>query len=143
MTNMFFQTWVKYIPIIRILLKRSVKGEQKLEMNSSDFLRAAGGRKVKFSFCFSLHKGKLQNLESAPPLARDLIEAIHDDDSSHQFVKTNNLEFSMNKNFELLIKNETPASPLGEVEDNPETAHEDADKAVDESPSAPQSTIEK
>jgi len=139
MTNMFFQTWVKYIPIIRILLKRSVKGEQKLEMNSSDFLRAAGGRKVKFNFCFSLHKGKLQNLESAPPLARDLIEALHDDDSSHQFVKANNLEFCMNKNFELLIKNETPASALGEVEDNQEETSEDVNKAIDESPSAPKS----
>jgi len=139
MTNMFFQTWVKYIPIIRILLKRSVKGEQKLEMNSSDFLRAAGGRKVKFNFCFSLHKGKLQNLESAPPLARDLIEALHDDDSSHQFVKANNLEFCMNKNFELLIKNETPASALGEAEDNQEEASEDVNKAIDESPSAPKS----
>jgi hypothetical protein len=141
MTNMFFQTWVKYIPIIRILLKRSVKGEQKLEMNSSDFLRAAGGRKVKFNFCFSLHKGKLQNLESAPPLGRDLIEALQDDDISSRFIKTNHLEFSMNKNFELLIRNETPALPIGEIEQDPEeTANEDENKAIDESP---ESTVEK
>jgi len=134
MTNMFFQTWVKYIPIIRILLKRSAKGEQKLEMNSSDFLRAAGGRKVKFNFCFSLHNGKLQNLESAPPLGRDLIDALLDDDTSSRFVKSNHLEFCMNKNFELLIRNETPPSPVEEIEHNPEeTAPEDVNNSVDES----------
>jgi hypothetical protein len=109
MNNMFFQTWVKYIPIIRILLKRSVKEEQTLEMNGSDFQRAAGGKKVKYNFSFSLHYGKLQNLESAPPLGRDLIDALQDNETTRLFIKENHLEFSMNKNFQLLIRNTTPA----------------------------------
>jgi hypothetical protein len=108
MNNMFFHTWVKYIPIIRILLKRSLKEEQKLEMNGIDFIRATGGRKVKFDFTFSLVNGRLENMELPTPLGRSLIDALQDDKVSSQFVKTNHLQFSMNKNFELMIRNITP-----------------------------------
>ena len=116
MINMFFQTWVKYIPAVRILLKRSLKEDQTLDMNSSDFLRAAGGRKIKFTFSFALHNGRLQNLESAPPLGRDLIDALQDDAVTSQFIKKNHLEFSMNKNFQLIIKNTTPPEARMEAE---------------------------
>jgi hypothetical protein len=133
MTNMFFQTWVKYIPIIRILLKRSLKEGQKLEMNGTDFSRAAGGRKVKYSFTFALHNGRLQHLDSAPPLGRGLIDALLDDAICNRFLKENHLEFSMNKNFELMIRNNTPA-----VTEAPETVKEatgaEDDKAMGESP---------
>jgi len=111
-------------------LKRSLKSEQKLEMNSTDFMRAAGGRKVKFSFSFALHNGKVQNLESAPPLGRDLVDALQDDKISSQFVKTNHLEFTMNKNFELLIKNTTPAPAEGQVEEGGESSGEEANDTI-------------
>jgi hypothetical protein len=115
MNNTFFHTWVKYMPIIRILLKRSLKEDQKLEMNSIDFVRAAGGRKVKFDFSFSLLNGRLETLELPTPLGRDLIDALNEDKVSSQFVKTNRLQFSMNKNFELVIKNTTPTAEPQEV----------------------------
>jgi hypothetical protein len=128
---MFFQTWVKYVPVIRILLKRSVNGDQTLEMNSSDFMRAAGGRKVKFNFSFGLNNGKMRNLESTPPLARDLIGALQEDRVTSQFIKMNQLEFSMNKNFQLIIKNVTPPAEVLQNEKE-EQGMEELDKAVDE-----------
>ncbi len=76
MNETFFPTWLKYIPIIRILLKRSLKEEQKLDMNSIDFIRAAGGRKVKFDFSFSLINGKLENMELPTPLGKGLVAAL-------------------------------------------------------------------
>ena len=116
MPNMFFQTWIKYIPVIRILLKRSLSEEQKLEMNSSDFLRAAGGRKVKYIFSFSLENGKLQNMEPTPPVGQDLIDALKDDDICNGFMKKKRIDFSMNKHFELLIKMNTPVPVQDEGE---------------------------
>ena len=47
---MFSQTWRKYLPVIILLMKRSGKGEQVLSMNHTDFERAAGGKKIKFTF---------------------------------------------------------------------------------------------
>ena len=46
---MFLQTWNRYLPVIKILLKRSVNAEQTLDMNSSDFQRASGGKKIKYT----------------------------------------------------------------------------------------------
>ena len=109
MNDTFFHTWIKYLPIIKILLKRSLKEEQKLEMNSIDFIRAAGGRKMKFDFSFSLLNGKLENMELPTPLGRSLLTALEDDSTSRQFVRANHLQFSMTKNFELTIRNTTPA----------------------------------
>ena len=50
---MFLQTWSKYLPVIKILLKRSINAQQTLDMNSTDFQRASGGKKVKFTFRYN------------------------------------------------------------------------------------------
>src|SRR5437868_1204067 len=112
---MFVQTWNKYLPVIKILLKRSVQGEQTLEMNSSDFQRAAGGRKVKFSFSIVLIKGKLNRIESATPLAKDLITALQQDEVTNKFIRANHLELDMSNSFRLQIRNVTPPAEVHET----------------------------
>ena len=104
------------MPIIRILLKRSLTEEQTLKMNNIDFIRAAGGRKVKFDFSISLLNGKFENLELPTQMGRSLVDALRDDKVSSQFVKTNHLQFSMNKNFELVIRNSTLPPKQEELE---------------------------
>jgi hypothetical protein len=117
---MFVQTWNKYLPIIKILLKRSVNGDQVLDMNKTDFQRAAGGKKVKFTFSFSLVKGRLNGIETTPPLAKDLISVLQQDNTTNSFIRQSELDFSMNGNFQLLIKNVTPAAePEPQVEETP------------------------
>lgn len=106
---MFIQTWNKYLPIIKILLKRSVNSEQTLDMNSTDFQRAAGGRKVKYSFAILLVKGRPQNMDAPPPVAKDLIAALQQDDVSNKFIRQNQLEINMTSGFKLHIRNTTPA----------------------------------
>lgn len=53
---MFSQAWNIYLPIIKILLKRSAGADQTLDMNRTDFERAAGGRKAKLTFSISFIK---------------------------------------------------------------------------------------
>lgn len=107
---MFVQTWNKYLPVIRILLKRSVNSEQTLDMNKSDFQRAAGGKKVKFTFSVLLTKGRMSGVISPSPLAKDLITLLQEDSIANKFLRRNELEFTMNSNFQLQIKNNTPAA---------------------------------
>ncbi len=114
---MFIQTWNKYLPIIKILFKRSVNTEQTLDMNSTDFQRAAGGRKVKYTFSIVLVKGRIQNIDTPPPLAKDLVAALQQDDVTRSFIRQNELEISMNSSFQLLIKNTTPPAPESEQGD--------------------------
>lgn len=115
---MFTQTWNKYLPIIKILLKRSVNGSQTLDMNSTDFQRAAGGRKVKYTFSFMLIKGRLQQITSPTPLAKELIVLLQADEMTRKLIRAQDFEMMMNNSFQLTIKNCTP--PASETE-QPET----------------------
>ena len=131
---MFLQTWNKYLPIIRILFKRSVQGEQKLDMNSTDFEKAAGGRKVKYAFKIVLVNGRIQNIDNPPPLAKNLVDALQQDDVARAFIRQSELVLIMNNNFQLLIKNNTPAAKDGESPAKEKINGEKEVRADDSSP---------
>ena len=60
-------------------MKRSAKGEQVLDMNFTDFERASGGKKVKFSFSnLILNNGRSDPEQKNSPLATDLIVALQE-----------------------------------------------------------------
>jgi len=102
---MFIHTWNKYLPVIRILLKRSVVADQTLDMNQSDFRRAAAGKKIKFAFSLEMTNGRAKGDQMATSIAKDFVTALQMDDSIIQFLRQKRIEFTMNSNFQLLIKN--------------------------------------
>ena len=114
---MFTQTWKKYLPVIIILLKRSAQGEQILSMNHTDFERAAGGRKIKFSFTnLQLNKGRINNDEKHTPVAREFATVLQEDGFTGRFIRGQHFEFALNKEFKLIIRNTTPpAVPFEEI----------------------------
>ncbi len=122
---MFSQVWKKYLPVIVILMKRSVNGEQSLSMNPSDFQRAAGGRKIKYSFAnLQLTNGRINNTVKHQPLAREFAVTLQEDESIRKILHQKHFEFSMNNSFQLSIKNNTPpADP--EPGENDETVNTD------------------
>ena len=114
---MILNGWNKYLPVIRILLKRSVNATQTLDMDKSDFQRAAGGKKVKFVFSIMLVNGRSLVAEKASPLAKDLVTVLQQDMVANEFLRRNELEFTMNNNFQLVMTNNTPAveSPVNDA----------------------------
>jgi hypothetical protein len=110
---MFTQTWKKYLPVIHILLKRSVNGPQSLDMNRSDFERAAGGRKVKLNFSFTLTKGKPAINSAATPLVRDLVTLLAEDPATRALLQQQIIDFSMNSSCQLQI---TPVGIVASTE---------------------------
>lgn len=108
---MFLQTWKKYLPVIILLMKRSGKGEQVLSMNATDFQRAAGGKKMKLTFSdLKLENGRINLQVKQSALANDLTSLLQQDDRSRELIRNQVYEFSMNSEFQLIIKNNTPAS---------------------------------
>ena len=124
---MFSQVWKKYLPVIVILLKRSVNAEQTLSMNPSDFQRAAGGRKIKYSFSnLQLSNGRINNMVKHQPLARELAEVLQEDEITRKFLQKKLFEFSMNNGFQLTIKNNTaPEEPVAILDENDDTIKND------------------
>jgi len=106
---MFTQTWKKYLPIIIFLMKRSSKGDQVLDMNLTDFQRASGGKKVKFSFSnLVLNNGRSDFEQKVPPLANDLILVLQENREAASLMNYKQFEFDMNTSFQLIIRNTTP-----------------------------------
>src|SRR5690349_19234261 len=108
---MFTQTWKKYLPVIALLLKRSSKGDQSLAMNHTDFERAAGGKKIKYSFAsLRLNNGRMGTNEKLTPLAKEFGQLLAENELTRDLIKGQQLEFSMTNDFQLSIKNSTPVS---------------------------------
>lgn len=128
---MFTQTWKKYLPVITILLKRSVHSEQSLNMNLTDFERAAGGRKIKFSFTnLQLNNGRINSSVQHSLLAKELGMLLQEDEQTRKLIQKKQFEFSMTNDFQLTIKNITPPEePVEETvadETVPEEVEENA-----------------
>lgn len=106
---MFTETWKKYLRVIVLLMKRADKGEQVLDMNHTDFEKAAGGKKVKFSFAeIRLENGRINNTNKLSLLSGDLIALIQENEKARWITANQIFELSMNSNFQLKIRNITP-----------------------------------
>lgn len=119
---MFNQTWKKYLPVITILLKRAATSEQLLKLDPADFERAAGGRKIKFSFSnLQLNHGRSHTSSKHTEMAKELALILQADDQIKILLKDQDYEFAMSTNFQLSIKNNSAPiealidSPVGEV----------------------------
>lgn len=117
---MYNHIWKKYLPIIKILLKKSAIEEQVLALNRVDFERAGTGRKAGYKFTIEFNGGKVGNVISGSALATHLAAVILEDDSAKQILNDNNYEVTLNTKFQLSIKNVTPPA-----EDKAETDEEE------------------
>jgi hypothetical protein len=102
---MYNHIWKKYLPIIRILMKKSATGDQVLDLNRVDFERAGTGRKAGYKFTIEFTDGKVGNVISGSALAMHLASVILEDDGAKQIINENNYEISLNTKFQLSIKN--------------------------------------
>ena len=105
---MFLQTWKKYLPVIVLLMKRSGKTEQVLDMNYTDFERATGGKKIKLAFSdLQVGNGGNRHGTKQSILATDLSQALVENEKSEKLIRDQLFEFAMNSDFQLTIKNIT------------------------------------
>jgi hypothetical protein len=103
MNFIYTQVWDKYLPIIRILLKRSNAGDQTLDMNSTDFEKAAAGRRDSYKFNIRFKRGRVDNAITSL-VAKDLVSTLQKDETIKQLFMMNEYELDMTKNFKLLIR---------------------------------------
>jgi hypothetical protein len=102
---MYNHVWKKYLPIIRILMKKSISEDQVLDLNRIDFERAGTGRKAGYKFKIEFTDGKVGNVISGSTLAMHLAQVLLEDDGARQILTENNFELSLNTKFQLSIKN--------------------------------------
>ncbi|MEP7107422.1 MAG: hypothetical protein ABI760_05555 [Ferruginibacter sp.] len=113
---MYTYIWNKYLPVIRILLKKSSNGDQLLSLNRDDFERAGTGRKAGYKFNIEFTEGRVSNVISGSDLASHLAAAMLEDAATKAVLQTGHFQVILNTKFQLTIKNTTPA-PLETAEE--------------------------
>jgi hypothetical protein len=98
------QIWNKYLPVIKILLKRAAQGDQVLDLNRIDFERAGSGRKAGYKFTIEFINGKVGNVISNIPLAPELAAAMLEDANIKAILQAGDYTVSLNTKFQLLLK---------------------------------------
>lgn len=100
---MYIHIWNKYIPVIRILLKRAVNGEQSLQLNASDFEKTGPQKKVGFNFTLKFHNGRVDNLAGLSNPAKELSGVLLQDSMINQLFNQGEYHLTMNSKYVLGI----------------------------------------
>lgn len=107
---MYTYIWNKYLPVIRILLKKSATGDQLLSLNREDFERAGTGRKAGYKFTIEFAEGKVSNVISGSDLASHLAAAMLEDTTTKMVLLSGHFQVILNTKFQITVKNITPQS---------------------------------
>ena len=105
----YLLTWKRYLPVIRLHLKKSVAEDQSFKLNITDFESAGDRGKSGYTFSLSMDNGKVTNNISSSSVARDLYEALKSDEAIKAMLLEKSIKISVGKSFMLTIKN-TPIS---------------------------------
>ena len=111
---MYVHVWNKYLPIIKILMKRSATASQTLDLNRIDFEKAGSGRKAGYRFSIDLKRGKVSNIISGSQLAADLAGVLTGDPATKLIMATMDFTISLNPKFQLTIINHEQAEKAKE-----------------------------
>lgn len=117
---MFTNVWAKYLPVLRIVLKRSLTAEQQFSLNAPDFERAGHKRKAGYKFLIKLKDGRLNNAIVDMPLASSLASTLLEDKAVREMAENNEFHISMNAKYQLTIKH------IPQFHKQPEAATESA-----------------
>lgn len=112
---MYTNIWAKYLPVIRIVLKRSLTAEQMFSLNASDFQRAGLTRKLGYKFALRFKEGKLDNVIIDLPVASSLATVLMEDKVVSELFAENEFAISMNPKFQLIIRNIPPVPATKKV----------------------------
>ena len=118
---MYTQVWAKYLPIIKILLKKSITADQELALNRIDFEKLGIARKAGYKFTILFQDGKAANTIGGIQLARDLATVLLENNDTKYLFKHNTYEVTLTTKFVLQIINKTKQPvplPTAEPEEN-------------------------
>ena len=101
---MYTHIWNKYLPVIRILLKRAAIEAQSLQLNVSDFEKTGPQKKTGFNFTLEFHKGRVNNLAGLSGPAKELAAVIVQDTLSKELLMRGEYHLTMNAKFLLGIQ---------------------------------------
>lgn len=102
--NLLLSAWKKYMPVVRILMKKSVEEIQALSMNRTDFERDAK-RKSGYKFVIDFINGRADIIIAGSDILQAFISALMNDEIICSLLSKHNYTFTLNSKYQLEIKN--------------------------------------
>jgi hypothetical protein len=102
--GMYTQLWKKYLPVIRLLLKKTVDGEQKLQIYKHEFESTGARNKLGYVFSLELVNGKPINKSAATAVASDLYGVLSSNEAVAEWLKDQNIKISVGRSCELVMQ---------------------------------------
>ena len=98
----YTQIFNRYMPVIKILLKKSIQAEQVLALDKGDFEKV-GSRKAGFKFRIEFVKGRVANLISGSEIASELALAMQENEGVRNVLITNDFAVELNTRYQMKI----------------------------------------
>lgn len=114
---MYTIVWKKYLPVIKLLMKKAAAGTQQMGLNKTDFEKDKVARKTNVRFTFKIVNAISHNSSAVPPLGRELLNVLQEDSSVVSMLQRSEYTFSMNSRYELSIHLQPKAVPEPEATD--------------------------
>ena len=111
----YLQTWNKYLPVIRLHLKKSMLAEQSFKLNITDFESAGDRGKSGYMFSILIENGRVVNNIGTSAVARDLFESLKSDEAIKAMFANKSIKISVGKTFLFSIKTTNVSSYKEEV----------------------------
>lgn len=71
--------WTKYLPAIRILLKKAMNEEQQIAFSKIELQSIDNRKNVNFSFNLEISNGKVESTLGVSPMGKDLFNVLNSD----------------------------------------------------------------
>lgn len=109
--SLYVSLWSKYLPVIRILLKKSLAAEQDLALNAPDFHRAGLTRKSGYRFDIILNNAKPEQVIVDSPLASALVYSLQQDAAIRSLCQDRVFRLALSPSFQFTMKHMPQALP--------------------------------
>ena len=93
----FLSLWTKYLPAIRILLKKAVNEEQQFTLSKIELQAVDNRKNVNFSFNLEISNGKVESGIGVAPMGKDLFNVLNGDLLVRQFMLDKKIMIQMTR----------------------------------------------
>src|SRR5258708_4921926 len=100
----YLALWTKYLPAIRILLKKAVTEQQQMSVGKLELQSIDTRKNVNFSFNMEINHGKVENSLAVHALGKDLFNVMNGDSVVRTFMRDKNIVIEMTKATMLSIR---------------------------------------
>jgi hypothetical protein len=89
--------WTKYLPAMRILLKKAMTEEQQFTFSKIELQTVDNRKNVNFSFNLEIWNGKIESILGISSLSKDLFNVLNGDPIVRNFMADKKIMIQMNR----------------------------------------------